>query len=109
MEKRPAIIGGMPNPVLAIDVGACTLAAAVRDASGRVTPLLIDGTTTPLARLVVQAGQPRPAREGAVAMLFQSPRHVVTARWTLGRIIAEPFRGRRGRGDTVHAPPIESG
>jgi len=36
-------------------------------------------------------------------MLFQSPRNAVTARWTLGRIIAEPLRARRGRADTVHA------
>lgn len=61
----------MPNPVLAIDVGACTLTAAIRDASGRVTPLLIDGTTTPPARLVVQAGQPRPARDSDPVTLAQ--------------------------------------
>ncbi|NLU65036.1 hypothetical protein HCA61_22625 [Rhodococcus sp. HNM0563] len=61
----------MPNPVLAIDVGACTLSAAVRDTSGRVTPLAIGGTTTPPARLVVQAGQPRPARDGDPVTLAQ--------------------------------------
>ncbi|MCW3469221.1 ATP-binding cassette domain-containing protein [Rhodococcus pyridinivorans] len=43
------------------------------------------------------------AAPGTVAMLFQSPRNAVTARWTLGRIIAEPLRARRGRADTVHA------
>lgn len=43
------------------------------------------------------------AAPGAVAMLFQSPRQAVTARWTLCRIIAEPLRARRGRADTVHA------
>lgn len=36
------------------------------------------------------------AGRGAVAMLFQSPRQAVTGRWTLGRIIAEPLRSRRG-------------
>lgn len=56
------MICGMSTSVLAIDVGACTLAAAVRDGSGCVTPLAVDGTTTPAARLVVQAGQPRPAQ-----------------------------------------------
>ena len=61
----------MPNPVLAIDVGACTLSAAIRDASGRVIPLLIDGTTTPPARLVVQAGQPRSARDSDPVTLAQ--------------------------------------
>lgn len=40
---------------------------------------------------------------GTVAMLFQSPRQAVTARWTLCRIITEPLRTRRGRADTVHA------
>ncbi|MDX5962812.1 hypothetical protein SIM91_05720 [Rhodococcus opacus] len=61
----------MPNPVLVIDIGACTLTAAIRDASGRVTPLAIDGTTTPPARLVVQAGQPRPARDSDPLTLAQ--------------------------------------
>ncbi|PQP19527.1 hypothetical protein C5613_30100 [Rhodococcus opacus] len=70
-ENRPAIIGVMLNPVLVIDIGACTLTAAIRDASGRVTPLAIDGTTTPPARLVVQAGQPRPARDSDPVTLAQ--------------------------------------
>lgn len=43
------------------------------------------------------------AAPGTVAMLFQSPRNAVTARWTLGRIIAEPLRTRRGRAATVGA------
>lgn len=43
------------------------------------------------------------AAPGTVAMLFQSPRQAVTARWTLGRIIAEPFHGRRSRTDTIRA------
>lgn len=49
------------------------------------------------------------AAPGAVAMLFQSPRQAVTGRWTLGRIIAEPLHGRRGRADTVRAAAARVG
>lgn len=65
------IIGGMSNPVLAIDIGACTLTAAVRDAAGRVTPVAVGSTIALPARLVVQAGQPRPARDSDPVTLAQ--------------------------------------
>lgn len=73
LENKPEIIGVMPNPVLVIeiDIGACTLTAAIRDANGRVTPLAIDGTTTSPARLVLQAGQPGPARDSDPLTLAQ--------------------------------------
>lgn len=61
----------MSNPVLVIDVGACTLTAAVRDVSGRITPVVVGGTITPPARLVVESGQPRPARDSDPVTLAQ--------------------------------------
>jgi peptide/nickel transport system ATP-binding protein len=50
---------------------------------------------------------------GPVALLFQSPRHAASPRWTLERIIAEPLElaGHRadGRGDTVRAAAARVG
>lgn len=71
VENPHAIIPAMPNPVLAIDVGACTLTAAARAADGTVRPVSVGGTVTPSARLVVDGGRPRPARDNDPVNLAQ--------------------------------------
>ena len=73
--------------------------------SGKTTVArVLTGLHTPQHGHVTLDDQPLSnAAPGMVAMLFQSPRQAVTARWTLGRIIAEPLRARRGRADTVRA------
>ena len=65
------IMAAMPNPVLAIDVGACTLTAAARAADGTVRPVPVGGTVTPSARLVVEGGRPRPAQDNDPVNLAQ--------------------------------------
>lgn len=72
--------------------------------SGKTTlARVLAGLHTPQRGHVTLDDEPlSTAAPGMVAMLFQSPRQAVTARWTLGRIIAEPLRNRRGRAGTVH-------
>ncbi|UTM37054.1 ATP-binding cassette domain-containing protein [Rhodococcus pyridinivorans] len=99
--------GGEPvltNVSLTIPAGSIT---GLIGASGRGKTTLarvLAGLHTPQHGHITLDDKPLSvAVPGTVAMLFQSPRQAVTARWTLCRIIAEPLRTRRGRADTVHA------
>ncbi|WP_458683683.1 hypothetical protein [Prescottella equi] len=54
----------MPRTALAIDIGATTVTATVRDLHGNLANLPVGGTTTPSSVLVVDRGRPRAALPG---------------------------------------------
>ncbi len=79
--------------------------------SGKTTlARVLAGLHTPQHGHITLDGRPLSvAAPGAVAMLFQSPRTAVTARWTLGRIIDEQLRAPRRGADRVHATAQRDG
>ena len=50
----------MPSTALALDIGATTVCATVRDRNGRIANVRVDNSDTVPARLVVDRGTPRP-------------------------------------------------
>lgn len=48
----------MPSTALALDIGATTVCATVRDRNGRIANVRVDNSDTVPARLVVDRGTP---------------------------------------------------
>lgn len=63
-ENLQTIIPVMPRTAIAIDIGATTVTATVRNEHGNFANVPVGGTTTPSSFLVVDRGRPRAALPG---------------------------------------------